>query len=159
MESPKQTLMRDACLPKSRHLLQVIDAAAGATAYVARIGGDELPFATGNVGLEESSAAIFERVEVIRGATGLLQGAGEPSASINMVRKRADARDFAGEVTLEGGSWDRFSGIVDVGTPLTTGCSIALAMLLIVLPTSIASLAAWLMTSVAGAELEFDEDG
>src|SRR5690606_14494061 len=59
---------------------------------------DGLPFATGNVGLEETSTAIYDRVEVIRGATGLLQGAGEPSASINMVRKRADAREPGGEV-------------------------------------------------------------
>ncbi|AJP72610.1 hypothetical protein TS85_13765 [Sphingomonas hengshuiensis] len=79
---------------------------------------DGLPFATGNVGLEESSTAIFDRVEVIRGATGLLQGAGEPSASINMVRKQAEAREFTGTVTLDAGSWNRFSGIVDVSTPL-----------------------------------------
>lgn len=80
---------------------------------------DGLPFATGNVGLEESSTAIYERVEVIRGATGLLQGAGEPSASINMVRKRAEARELTGEVMLDVGSWDRFSGILDVSAPLT----------------------------------------
>lgn len=80
---------------------------------------DGLPFATGNVGLEELSTAIYERIEVIRGATGLLQGAGEPSASINMVRKRADARELTGEITLEAGSWDRYSGIVDVSAPLT----------------------------------------
>src|SRR5690606_4267951 len=80
---------------------------------------DGLPFATGNVGLEESSTAIYERVEVIRGATGLLQGAGEPSASINMVRKRAEARALTGEVMLDVGSWDRFSGILDVSAPLS----------------------------------------
>ncbi len=34
---------------------------------------------TGNVGLEDIGTAIFERVEVIRGATGLLPGAGEPA--------------------------------------------------------------------------------
>jgi outer membrane receptor for ferric coprogen and ferric-rhodotorulic acid len=81
---------------------------------------DGLPFATGNVGLEEGSTAIFERIEVIRGATGLLQGAGEPSASINMVRKRADSRELTGEVNVEAGSWDHFSGMVDVSTPLTS---------------------------------------
>ena len=85
---------------------------------------DGLPFATGNVGLEESSTAIYGRVEVIRGATGLLQGAGEPSASINMVRKKADARAFEGEINLEAGSWNHFSGMVDVGTPLTADGSV-----------------------------------
>lgn len=85
---------------------------------------DGLPFATGNVGLEESSTAIYDRIEVIRGATGLLQGAGEPSASINMIRKRADAREFTGDITLEGGSWDRYSGVLDLSTPLTEDGSV-----------------------------------
>lgn len=80
---------------------------------------DGLPFTTGNVGLEETSTAIYERIEVIRGATGLLQGAGEPSASINMVRKQADARRFTGEISIEAGSWDRFAAMVDLGAPLT----------------------------------------
>ncbi|WP_293421131.1 TonB-dependent receptor plug domain-containing protein, partial [Phenylobacterium sp.] len=31
--------------------------------------------------------SIYERVEIVRGATGLLTGAGDPSASINLVRK------------------------------------------------------------------------
>lgn len=85
---------------------------------------DGMPVATGNVGLEESSAAIFDRVEVIRGATGLLQGAGEPSASINMVRKQADAHEFTGEATLEVGSWDHLSGMVDVSMPVTSDGSV-----------------------------------
>lgn len=85
---------------------------------------DGLPFATGNVGLEESSTAIYDRVEVVRGATGLLQGAGEPSASINMVRKQADARDLTGLVTLDAGSWNRFSAMIDVGAPLTADGSV-----------------------------------
>jgi len=79
---------------------------------------DGVPFATGNIGLEETSTAIYERVEVVRGATGLMQGAGEPSASINMVRKHATARELSGELTVEAGSWNRFSGTVDVSTPI-----------------------------------------
>nr|WP_301287168.1 TonB-dependent siderophore receptor [Sphingobium sp. OAS761] len=85
---------------------------------------DGMPFATGNVGLEETSAAIYERIEVIRGSTGLLQGAGEPSASINMVRKKADARELTGEITVEAGSWDHYSGMIDVGAPLTADGSV-----------------------------------
>lgn len=85
---------------------------------------DGQPFATGNVGLEETSTAIYERIEVIRGSTGLLQGAGEPSASINMVRKHATSRELTGELSLEAGSWDRFSGMADVTTPLTADGSV-----------------------------------
>ncbi|MGV2837360.1 TonB-dependent receptor plug domain-containing protein, partial [Pseudomonas shirazensis] len=35
-----------------------------------------------------SDMAIYDRVEVVRGATGLLSGTGNPSATINLVRKR-----------------------------------------------------------------------
>ncbi|TGV02196.1 ferric-rhodotorulic acid/ferric-coprogen receptor FhuE, partial [Mesorhizobium sp. M8A.F.Ca.ET.173.01.1.1] len=31
--------------------------------------------------------ALYDRVEVVRGATGLLSGAGNPSASVNLIRK------------------------------------------------------------------------
>lgn len=85
---------------------------------------DGQPFATGNVGLEETSTAIYERIEVIRGSTGLLQGAGEPSASINMVRKHATSRELTGELSLEAGSWDRFAGMADVTTPLNADGSV-----------------------------------
>lgn len=32
--------------------------------------------------------ALYDHVEIVRGATGLMQGAGEPGASINFIRKR-----------------------------------------------------------------------
>jgi iron complex outermembrane receptor protein/outer membrane receptor for ferric coprogen and ferric-rhodotorulic acid len=49
--------------------------------------------------------AIYDRIEVLRGPAGLLQGAGEPGGTINLVRKRARA-DFAGSVGFMLGSWD-----------------------------------------------------
>src|SRR3546814_383981 len=64
---------------------------------------DGLPFATGNVGLEETSTAIYDRIEVLRGAPGLLQGPGEPSASINLVSKRPAAPRSTGAINLEEG--------------------------------------------------------
>ncbi|MBO9710599.1 MAG: TonB-dependent siderophore receptor [Caulobacter sp.] len=79
---------------------------------------DGAPFQTGNVGFDETSTAIYERVEIVRGATGLLNGAGEPSAAINLVRKHADSRVTAGEVNLEGGSWNRFAATGDLSAPL-----------------------------------------
>ena len=85
---------------------------------------DGLPFATGNVGLEESSTAIYDRVEVVRGSVGLLQGAGEPSASINLVRRQADARELTGTLTLEAASGDHLSATADVSTPLTSDGSV-----------------------------------
>ncbi|WP_188982110.1 TonB-dependent siderophore receptor [Pseudomonas matsuisoli] len=62
--------------------------------------------------------AFYDRVEIVRGSTGLLTGAGNPSASINMVRKRP-TYDFQGEVSVDAGSWDNYRSTVDLSTPLT----------------------------------------
>ncbi|MNG73337.1 Ferric-pseudobactin receptor precursor [compost metagenome] len=61
---------------------------------------------------------FFDRVEVLRGASGLLQGTGSPGGAINLVRKRGQARPT---VTLTGkaGSWDHYGLQLDAGGPLT----------------------------------------
>ncbi|MFJ2986098.1 MULTISPECIES: TonB-dependent siderophore receptor [unclassified Pseudomonas] len=62
--------------------------------------------------------AIYDRVEVLRGATGLMTGAGDPSATINMVRKRPTA-EFKGHVSAGVGSWDKYRTEIDLSGPLT----------------------------------------
>lgn len=54
----------------------------------------------------QPDTAMLDRVEVLRGASGLLRGAGNPSAVVNMVRKRPTAQ-FQGAAALMLGSWDR----------------------------------------------------
>lgn len=78
---------------------------------------DGLPFgSTGNI--VDMDAAIYERIEILRGPGGLFQGAGEPGASLNLVRKRAPARrQLAGAVTV--GSWDAYRAELDGGAALT----------------------------------------
>lgn len=49
--------------------------------------------------------AFYDRVEVVRGANGLMQGAGTPSASINLVRKRPTAESKT-DLSLSKGSWN-----------------------------------------------------
>lgn len=68
-------------------------------------------------GTTNSDMAIYDRIEVLKGATGLMSGTGDPSATVNMVRKRPTA-DFAGAATLGAGSWDNYRGEVDVSGPL-----------------------------------------
>jgi len=63
-------------------------------------------------------AAFYDRVEIVRGATGLLSGTGNPSASINLVRKRP-TKDFAASASISAGSWDNYREAVDISTPLT----------------------------------------
>lgn len=64
-----------------------------------------------------SDTSIYERIEVVRGATGLVTGAGDPSATINMVRKRP-TEDFRASTSLSAGSWDYKRGELDVSGPL-----------------------------------------
>ncbi|MFB4392077.1 MULTISPECIES: TonB-dependent siderophore receptor [unclassified Pseudomonas] len=65
----------------------------------------------------QPNLAMFDRVEVVRGATGLVTGSGNPSAAINFVRKRPLAEQ---KVTLTGaaGSWDDYRGELDASSPL-----------------------------------------
>ena len=64
--------------------------------------------------------ALYDRVEVVRGATGLLSGAGNPSASVNLIRKHADSAELTGSVSVNVGSWGRTRTTVDVGSALNT---------------------------------------
>ena len=66
----------------------------------------------------ELDTALFERVEVIRGANGLMAGAGEPSAVVNFVRKRP-TRDPRASIGLTGGSWDTYRADGDLSGSLT----------------------------------------
>ncbi|HTF86749.1 MAG TPA: TonB-dependent siderophore receptor [Cellvibrio sp.] len=80
---------------------------------------DGIPTYSGSTN-QEYDTALYERVEVIRGANGLLSGVGTPSATVNLVRKRP-TKEFAASVAASLGSWDRQRGVVDVSTPLTEG--------------------------------------
>jgi outer membrane receptor for ferric coprogen and ferric-rhodotorulic acid len=62
--------------------------------------------------------AVYDRVEVVRGATGLMTGAGNPSAAINLVRKRATSKELTGSAELAIGSWNDYRTQLDVSTPL-----------------------------------------
>src|SRR5690606_59404 len=58
-----------------------------------------------------------DRIEVIRGAAGLLQGSGNPSATVNLVRKKP-THEFAASGAVSVGSWDSYRTEFDVGGPL-----------------------------------------
>ncbi|CAM3748184.1 Ferric-pseudobactin 358 receptor [Pseudomonas reidholzensis] len=61
--------------------------------------------------------ALFDRVEIVRGATGLMTGAGEPNGVVNLVRKRP-TREFQSYVQAGIGSWDYYRAEADVSGPL-----------------------------------------
>ena len=67
--------------------------------------------------------ALYERVEVIRGAAGLVAGVGDPSATVNLVRKRAPSQ-FRGYYSMQGGSFSSYRFEGDVGGPITKDGSV-----------------------------------
>jgi outer membrane receptor for ferric coprogen and ferric-rhodotorulic acid len=73
----------------------------------------------GDRGETIADVSIYERVEIVRGATGLLSGAGDPSASINLVRKHADRREWGGYLNAAYGSWDTWRVSGDIGGAVT----------------------------------------
>lgn len=70
------------------------------------------------------NTAMFDRIEVVRGATGLLSGAGNPSAAVNLVRKHANSKTLTGSFSAELGSWNQRSGTFDVTTPMNDSGSV-----------------------------------
>ncbi|MET7012632.1 TonB-dependent siderophore receptor [Uliginosibacterium flavum] len=82
------------------------------TYYTAR-GFDITNFQTDGIGVPfvyeiqdgDIDTAMYDRIEVIRGANGLTSGSGNPSATVNFVRKRP-TRDFQASGSLSYGSWD-----------------------------------------------------
>ncbi|EHJ93433.1 TonB-dependent siderophore receptor [Vreelandella boliviensis] len=71
-----------------------------------------------SAGESQMDTILYDRIEVVRGASGLTSGAGDPSAAINLVRKKADSEEFTGHAAISAGSWDRHQGTVDISTPL-----------------------------------------
>lgn len=69
-----------------------------------QIDGVGLPLSSGNNHSGEDTA-IYDRIEVIRGANGLMTGVGNPSATINFIRKRPSTEN---ELVLSAslGSWN-----------------------------------------------------
>ncbi|WOS38520.1 FhuE receptor [Oligella urethralis] len=70
-----------------------------------------------NYGDNHMDSAMFDRVEVVRGATGFMTGPGNPSASINLVRK-APTDEFQGSIKVTGGSWKMHRVEADVSGSL-----------------------------------------
>lgn len=88
---------------------------------------DEIPTSMGdawNYGDAAEDTAIYDRIEVVRGATGLMTGAGDPGATVNMVRKRADSKTLAGNISASYGSWNKQRYVGDISAPLNADGSL-----------------------------------
>jgi len=87
-----------------------------------QVDGIGLPFAfeiqTGSI-----DTAIYDHIEVVRGAPGLLSSTGNPSAVINFIRKRP-THEFQASASAQYGSFDNLRLDGDVSVPLTADGSI-----------------------------------
>ena len=72
---------------------------------------------TQDVAQSMADMAIYDHVEILRGASGLMAGAGDPSGTLNLVRKRPTA-EFQGSATASLGSWDRYRMDIDLSGPI-----------------------------------------
>lgn len=78
---------------------------------------DGVPLQTGGSSWTQPDLLMYDRVEMLRGAAGLFNGAGQPGGVINLVRKRPTAAPHA-SVVLSAGSWDSWRGEIDGSSAL-----------------------------------------
>lgn len=88
---------------------------------------DGVPVLMGQTAGAPEDMGMYERVEILRGANGLLQGAGNPAATVNLVPKRAP-RQFGARGALTAGSWNRYRAEADVGGPVNESGSLRARM-------------------------------
>ncbi|WP_425253481.1 TonB-dependent siderophore receptor [Janthinobacterium sp. NFX145] len=82
---------------------------------------DRNTYALGNWGQE--NMVIYDRLEVLRGAAGMLVGTGSPGGSVSLVRKRPGATRSV-SLTARAGSWDHYGAQLDVSSPLAADGSL-----------------------------------
>ncbi|WP_110686355.1 TonB-dependent siderophore receptor [Salinicola aestuarinus] len=66
---------------------------------------------------------LYERVDIVRGANGLLGGTGDPSATVDLIRKRPQ-KTFGGSAYGRYGRWDQRRIGADLNVPLTEDGSV-----------------------------------
>lgn len=84
---------------------------------------DGLPIQYEEAALSTGLLAMYDRVEIVRGSSGLMEGAGTPGGSINLVRKRP-TREFQGSVMASAGGWDNYRNELDLSGPLSESGSL-----------------------------------
>lgn len=68
-------------------------------------------------------SASLDRIEVIKGATGLMTGSGDPSATVNLIRKKP-TKEFKASISGTVGSWDAYRSVGDISGSLNDSGSV-----------------------------------
>ncbi|WP_264812360.1 TonB-dependent siderophore receptor [Gluconacetobacter sacchari] len=85
--------------------------------YTLDVQYDGMPVVSGIQYLPQFDMIMYDRAEVMRGPTGLLQGTGSGAGSVNLVRKHTED-EFAVRTGVQAGSWNNVRPYLDVNTPL-----------------------------------------
>ena len=86
---------------------------------------DGMPtYSIADYGANDTDLIIFDRVEIVKGANGLMTGAGNPALGLNYIRKHANSKEFKGTIDLSAGSWDNYTSSADVQTPINSDGSV-----------------------------------
>ncbi|MDS1315105.1 TonB-dependent siderophore receptor [Aliarcobacter butzleri] len=85
---------------------------------------DGLPVTQNWYTINNYNMDAYDRVEIVKGANGLMVGAGNPAVSINMIRKHANSKVFKGDIESSAGSWDMYKLKTDIQTPLNEDGSV-----------------------------------
>jgi outer-membrane receptor for ferric coprogen and ferric-rhodotorulic acid len=88
-----------------------------------QVDGIGLPLIWG-IQFGDLDTVLFERAEAVRGANSMMTGAGNPSATINYVRKRPTST-FQASAAAQYGSWDDYRLEADVSGPLNASGTLA----------------------------------
>ncbi len=88
-----------------------------------QIDGLNSPISFSGTNYGDLDVAVYDRIEVLRGANGLIAGIGNPSATINFIRKRP-TKDFQAKVNVSTGSWDNYRLDADVSSSLNASGSV-----------------------------------
>ena len=78
---------------------------------------------TQDVPQSHTDMSIYDNVEIVRGATGLMTGAGDPAGVLNLIRKRP-GKTFQGNVAVGAGSWGNYRTEADLSGPLNASGSL-----------------------------------
>ncbi|ENO86339.1 TonB-dependent siderophore receptor [Thauera linaloolentis] len=79
--------------------------------------------ASSSYGLTSMDTALYDSVTTVRGATGLLSGAGDPSGSVSLARKRP-TNIFQASASQSLGRWSQRRTVGDVGGPLNSAATL-----------------------------------
>ncbi|MDD2640269.1 MAG: TonB-dependent receptor plug domain-containing protein, partial [Arcobacteraceae bacterium] len=86
---------------------------------------DGMPtYSIADYGANDTDLIVYDRVEIVKGANGLMTGAGNPALGLNYIRKHANLKEFTGIVDLSAGSWNNYTSSVDIQTPLNSDGSV-----------------------------------